>query len=79
MQRVRILSLLSAWMVIGNLGEVELDSAAGHLEYLTLRLYNPQTREWSMNITSSAVGVLSPPAIGGTWELNLIVNGRLAE
>ncbi|HEX4618618.1 MAG TPA: hypothetical protein VH135_02750, partial [Steroidobacteraceae bacterium] len=36
----------------------------GHLEFLTLRLYNPQTREWSMNITSSATGVLGPPATG---------------
>jgi hypothetical protein len=52
------------WDGRANLGEVELDGPAGHLEFLTLRLYNPQTREWSMNITSSATGVLGPPAIG---------------
>lgn len=52
------------WGGRANLGEVELDGAAGHLEYLTLRLYNPQTHQWSMNISSSAAGVLSPPAIG---------------
>ena len=52
------------WDGRANLGEVELDGAAGHLELLTLRLYNPQTRQWSMNITSSAAGVLSPPAVG---------------
>lgn len=52
------------WDGRANLGEVELDGPAGHLEFLTLRLYNPQTREWSMNITSSAAGVLGPPAIG---------------
>ena len=53
------------WDGRANLGEVELEGPAGHLEFLTLRLYNPQTRQWSMNITSSAAGVLSPPAVGG--------------
>lgn len=53
------------WGGRANLGEVELDGAAGHLEFLTLRLYDPQRREWSMNISSSATGVLSPPAVGG--------------
>jgi hypothetical protein len=52
------------WDGRANLGEVELDGPSGHLEYLTLRLYNPQTRQWSMNISSSAAGVLSPPAVG---------------
>lgn len=52
------------WGGRANIGEVELDGPAGHLEYLTLRLYNPQTRQWSMNISSSATGALSPPATG---------------
>ena len=52
------------WDGRANLGEVEVDGATGHLELLTLRLYNPQAHQWSMNITSSAVGVLSPPAVG---------------
>jgi hypothetical protein len=52
------------WDGRANIGEVELDGPAGRLEYLTLRLYNPQTRQWSMNISSSATGTLSPPAIG---------------
>jgi len=52
------------WGGRANLGEVELDGPSGHLEYVTLRLYNPTTQRWSMNISSSAAGVLSPPAIG---------------
>src|SRR5579862_3930529 len=52
------------WDGRANLGEVELDGAAGHLEFLTLRLYNPQTHEWSMNISNSAAGTLGAPAIG---------------
>jgi len=52
------------WGGRANIGEVELDGSTGHLEYLTLRLYNPQTGDWSMNISSSATGTLGPPAIG---------------
>lgn len=53
------------WDGRANLGEVELDGPSGHLEYLTLRLYNPRKHEWSMNISSSVSGILSPPAVGG--------------
>jgi hypothetical protein len=52
------------WDGRANLGEVEVDGPAGHLELLTLRLYNPQAHQWSINITSSTAGTLSPPAVG---------------
>jgi hypothetical protein len=52
------------WDGRANLGEVEADGPSGHLEILTLRLYNPKAHQWSLNITSSASGVLSPPATG---------------
>ena len=52
------------WDGRANLGEVEADCPSGHLELLTLRLYIPETHQWSMNITDSGGGVLSPPAIG---------------
>jgi hypothetical protein len=54
----------SVWDGRANLGEVEDDGPAGHLELLTLRLYNPQTHLWSINIANSTSGTLSPPAIG---------------
>jgi hypothetical protein len=52
------------WDGRANLGEVELDGPAGHIELLTLRLYNPQAHQWSINIANSAAGTLSPPAVG---------------
>jgi hypothetical protein len=52
------------WDGRANLGEVEADGPAGHLELLTLRLYNPQAHQWSINLTSSTTGTLSPPAVG---------------
>jgi len=52
------------WDGRANLGEVEIAGPAGHLELLTLRLYNSQAHQWSINISNSATGTLSPPAIG---------------
>ncbi|HEX5081620.1 MAG TPA: hypothetical protein VFY40_06225 [Blastocatellia bacterium] len=50
----------------GNANLVELDVAgpAGRLEALSLRLYNPESRQWSLNFANSKGGALSPPAVG---------------
>src|SRR3569833_151284 len=37
------------WGGRANLVELEVDGAAGHLQALSLRLYNPQSRQWSLN------------------------------
>ena len=52
------------WDGRANMGEVEADGPAGHLQLLTLRLYNPQAHQWSINIASSKAGTMSPPAVG---------------
>jgi hypothetical protein len=41
------------------------DGRAGHFEGLNLRLYNPQSGQWSPNFASSLSGTLAPPTIGG--------------
>ena len=43
---------------------MEADGPAGHIQVLSLRLYNPQSRQWSLNFSSSRGGTLSPPSIG---------------
>lgn len=53
------------WDGRANMGEIEADGPAGHLELLSLRLYNPQSHQWSFNVANSASGTLSPPAVGG--------------
>jgi len=53
------------WEGRANLVELEVDGPAGHLEALSLRLYNPDTRQWSLNFSNSRTGLLSPPAVGG--------------
>jgi hypothetical protein len=50
----------------GNANLVELDVAGpqGRIEALSLRLYNPQSRQWSLNFSNSRGGTLSPPSVG---------------
>jgi hypothetical protein len=44
---------------------LEVDDPAGnHLEGLSLRLYNPKARQWSLNFANSKAGVLSVPTVG---------------
>src|SRR5919206_1704005 len=52
------------WDGRANLVELEVDGPAGHLQALSLRLYNPQSRQWSLNFSNSRAGTLSPPSIG---------------
>jgi hypothetical protein len=47
-----------------NIGEIRAEGPTGHLELFGLRLYNPDTREWSIYFSNSGGGVLSAPVIG---------------
>jgi hypothetical protein len=45
--------------------EVELDSPGGHMEGMTLRLYNPQTHQWSIYWANSKNGAMdTSPQVG---------------
>ncbi len=52
------------WDGRSNLAEIKVDGPAGHIEFLSLRLYNPQSHQWSLNFASSNAGTLSQPMIG---------------
>jgi hypothetical protein len=52
------------WNGRANLVELEIDGPAGHLEGLSLRLYDPQARQWSLNFANSSGGTLAQPSIG---------------
>lgn len=47
-----------------NLVELDVEGPAGRIEGLSLRLYNPETRQWSLNFASLRNGTLTPPVIG---------------
>ena len=47
-----------------NLVELKVNGPAGRLEGLSLRLYNPQSRQWSLNFANINDGQMTKPAIG---------------
>jgi hypothetical protein len=52
------------WNGRANLVELEVDGPSGHIEGLSLRLYNPEAHQWSLNFSNNSVGTLSQPTIG---------------
>jgi hypothetical protein len=61
-------SVRKIWNGRGNLEEVELTTPAGHLEGLTLRLYDPQARQWRLYWANAAQGVLTSPVSIGEFK-----------
>jgi len=53
------------WNGRANLGEIKLDGPAGHIEGLSLRLYNPEAHQWSLTFANPGSGTLSTPLVGG--------------
>lgn len=47
-----------------NLVELVVEGPAGKIEGLSLRLYNPDTRQWSLNFAGIGQGLLTPPVYG---------------
>lgn len=70
------------WDGRANLVELDVTGPAGHIEALSLRLYNPETRQWSLNFSGVGSGTLSPPTIGefkngrGEFYNQETLNGR---
>src|SRR5512134_3651231 len=52
------------WNGAANLVELVADGPAGHFEGLNLRLYNPATRQWSLNFANRNGGTMATPTIG---------------
>jgi len=52
------------WDGRANLVELDVQGPAGHIEALSLRLYNPESQQWSLNFAGSGGGTLSQPTIG---------------
>jgi hypothetical protein len=48
-----------------NLVELRVEGPAGRIEGVSLRLYNPQARQWSLNYASVRNGALTRPVYGG--------------
>ena len=70
------------WNGRANLAELEADGPNGHIELLSLRLYNPESHLWSLNFANSKNGRLSVPSIGkfindrGVFYDHEVINGH---
>ncbi len=53
------------WDGKANLGEIDVDGPAGRIQGLSLRVYNPQSRQWSIVYANGALGLSPIPMIGG--------------
>ncbi len=47
-----------------NLVELEVEGPSGRIDGLLLRLYNPQSRQWSLNYSTASGGTLFEPMYG---------------
>ncbi|HEX8454314.1 MAG TPA: hypothetical protein VF647_19700 [Longimicrobium sp.] len=70
------------WDGRANLVELVADGPAGHFQGLSLRTYNPATRQWTLNFANAADGALAVPTIGefrdgqGEFYSHETLNGR---
>jgi hypothetical protein len=70
------------WNGRANMDTIEADGPTGHLEGLTLRLFNPQTHQWSLYWANSKIAKLDPPQVGefkngrGDFYAQDTINGR---
>jgi hypothetical protein len=72
------------WDGRAQLDTIEVDSpAAGHIEGLTLRLYNHQSHQWRLYWANSKNGIMDPPQVGafkdgrGEFYAQDTVNGKV--
>jgi hypothetical protein len=54
----------NVWNGRANLAELAADAPSGHLEVLSLRLYDPKARQWSLNTANANSGTLGVPTVG---------------
>ncbi|MGA9390404.1 MAG: hypothetical protein WBV69_08160 [Candidatus Sulfotelmatobacter sp.] len=70
------------WDGRSQIEQFETDGQGGHIEGLTLRLYNPQSHQWRLYWANSKVGILDPPQVGefkdgrGEFYAQDTINGK---
>ena len=52
------------WDGRANLVELDVEGPAGRIVALSLRLYNPESRQWSLHFSNCRSGTMADPVIG---------------
>ncbi|MGH8200801.1 MAG: hypothetical protein ACREVO_10625 [Steroidobacteraceae bacterium] len=57
--------VISIWHCSAEMVELDVSGPDGrHLQAINLRLYDPDSRQWSLNFANAASGVMAVPTIG---------------
>lgn len=70
------------WDGRAQIEQFETDGAAGHIEGLTLRTFNPQTHQWFLYWANAKDGQVVPPQVGqfkngvGEFYAEDVLNGK---
>src|SRR5262245_48999163 len=59
-----VTTVRKVWNGRANLVELVADGPAGHFEGLSLRLYDPEAHQWTLNFANIKSGELTAPSIG---------------
>jgi len=71
------------WDGRAQLDTLEVDGPSGHIEGLTLRLYDPESHQWRLYWANSKLGIIDPPQVGefkdghGQFFAQDTLNGRV--
>jgi hypothetical protein len=57
-------TVTKVWNGRANLVELDVTGPAGRIEALSLRLYNPEARQWSLNFSNVNGGTMATPTVG---------------
>ena len=64
------------WNGKAQVEEIEADGPKGsHWEGMTVFLYDPKARQWSMNFASGSVGKMTPPMVGSFQDGSIQLYG----
>jgi hypothetical protein len=58
-------AVTSLWGGLANLVELDVSGPQGRLEGLSLRLFEPRKKRWTLNFSNAASGTLATPMAGG--------------
>jgi hypothetical protein len=78
-----ITTVRKVWNGRANLVELVADGAGRHFEGLSLRLYHPEARQWSLHFSNAADGEMAVPTVGefrngrGEFYSQELYNGRM--
>ncbi|MBA3666640.1 MAG: hypothetical protein H0W65_02815 [Sphingomonas sp.] len=59
-----ISTVAKVWNGAANFGELRVTGPTGEIQGLSLRLYDPASREWKISWANSRDGALTPPMVG---------------